>query len=365
MYFFMKKISFFNSIKTWGGGEKWHYEMATYASSQSYDVLFFSNKNGVLNNKIQNHNIKKSYVEIGNFSYLNFLKVKKVATILKENAVEVIIINSSQDMKFAGLAAKIAGIKHIIYRRGSAIPIKNTFINRCFFSHIITAVIANSNSTKHTVNSINRNLFPQNKITVIHNGIDTHSFIKDFDTIEKKENEIFTLGSLGRLVKQKNHIFLLKVAKELKKHNIRFKLIIGGEGKLKKFLYDKIKKFDLENEVEFVGFVKNPKKFMSQLDLFLLSSLWEGFGYVIAEALLCKKPVIAFNLSSNPELIRENENGFLTEINDIQSFVKKIQYLKKHPDLIQKFGNKGRNTIITEFDASIVQRRFKSYIENL
>ena len=165
----MKTICFFNSIETWGGGEKWHFEMATYTSSQNENILFYLNKKSVLNEKIKNDVIKKEYIEVGNFTYLNLFKVNKVAKILKDAAVDVIVINSSQDMKFAGLAAKKAGVKNIIYRRGSAIPIKNTFINRYFFSTIITNILANSYATKETINAKNKNIFPKDKITVIPN----------------------------------------------------------------------------------------------------------------------------------------------------------------------------------------------------
>jgi glycosyltransferase involved in cell wall biosynthesis len=361
----MKTICFFNSIETWGGGEKWHFEMATYTSTQNYNVLFYLNEKSVLNNKINNDNVKKAFIKVGNFSYLNFLKVNKVAKIFKDEAVDVIVINSSQDMKFAGLAAKKAGVKNIIYRRGSAIPIKNTFINRYFFSNVITNILANSFATKDTINAKKINLFPKDKITVIPNGIETQKFLENFYSIKEVNNEIFTLGNLGRLVKQKNQFFLLDVASELKKQNFKFKMIIGGEGKLKESLIEKSKKLHLENEVEFAGFVKNPKLFMSKLDVFLLSSLWEGFGYVIAEAMLCKKPVVAFNVSSNPELVVENENGFLTDVNDVTAFVNKIKELKTDKNLVSEFGKNGKNKIVTEFDAVLIRKRFKKYIDSL
>ena len=361
----MKTICFFNSIETWGGGEKWHFEMASYMSSQDYNVSFYLNKNSVLNDKIKNDNIKKLFIEVGNLTYLNFFKVNKVAKVLKETRVDVIVINSSQDMKFVGLAAKKAGVKNIIYRRGSAIPIKNTFINRYFFSNIITDVLANSFATKETINAKNKNIFSKDKITVIPNGIETHKFLEDYKSIKEEDKAVFTLGNLGRLVKQKNQFFLLDVAKALKNENFPFQLIIGGEGKLKEALINKTKELELVNEVEFVGFVKNPKLFMSKLDVFLLSSLWEGFGYVIAEAMLCKKPVIAFNVSSNPELVVENENGFLTDVNDVSAFVTRIKELQTNRKMISEFGEKGRNKIVTEFDATLVRKRFKNYIDSL
>lgn len=361
----MKTICFFNSIETWGGGEKWHFEMATYSSSQNDNVLFYLNKKSVLNEKLKIDNLKKEYIEVSNFTYLNFFKVNKVASVLKDAAVDVIVINSSQDMKFAGLAARKAGVKNIVYRRGSAIPIKNSFINRWFFSNIITNILANSNSTKQTINVLNKNIFPESKITVIPNGINTAKFLEEKNKLITKQNKVLTLGNLGRLVKQKNQVFLLEVAKELKKQKIDFKLVIGGEGKLMDFLLKKRTEYNLEKEVDFVGFVDKPVEFMSKIDVFLLSSLWEGFGYVIAEAMLCEKPVIAFNASSNPELVSENENGFLTKVNDVNLFVDKIKLLNNNSELILNLGKNGKNKIVSEFDAAISREKFRAYLESI
>lgn len=361
----MKNICFFNSISSWGGGEKWHFEMASYMATLNYNVSFVTKQGSALDEKLNNENIKKEYVSVSNFSFLNIFKVNKIAEFLKQNKIDVIIINSSQDLKIGGLAAKKANVKNIIYRRGSAIPIKDSFINRYYFSKVITEIIANSHATKKTINQNNVDLFPENKIEVIPNGIETSTFLD----LEIKEtflkNEVFILGNLGRLVKQKNQFFLLEVAKELKLKNLNFKLLIGGDGVLKEKLYQKRKELQLENEVEFVGFVDSPKSFMNKIDVFLLPSLWEGFGYVIAEAMLCEKPVIAFNVSSNPELIIENENGYLTNVNDIDGFVNKILLLYSNRSLIEKMGNNGKGKIIKQFDSSISRDKTDVFVKRL
>lgn len=64
------------------------------------------------------------------------------------------------------LASKKAGVKHIIYRRGSVLPFKNSFINRYLFSSIITGIIANSEATKQTVNAKHK-MFSYRKIFVL------------------------------------------------------------------------------------------------------------------------------------------------------------------------------------------------------
>lgn len=361
----MKNICFFNTIKKWGGGEKWHFEMALFLASKNFNVHFITSKNSVLSNKLKGSIIKTYFIDVKNFSFLNIIKVNKTTKYLEENNIEIVIINSSQDMKFGGLASKKAGVKHIIYRRGSAIPIKKSFINRYFFSNVITGIIANSEATKKTINT-NYKLFDSRKIFVLRNGIDTQSYLKDLQQVkEKKRHSKIILGNLGRLVHQKNQLFLIDVAFELKKQNIPFQLIIGGEGRLKEKLVNKIKSLHLEKEIILEGFVDTPSLFFNKIDIFLLSSLWEGFGYVIAEAMLFKKPVIAFNSSSNPELVTANKNGFLCKPNDLNDFTKKTVRLIKDKDIRRKMGDFGFKKIIEEYDSHIIREKFINYINQL
>lgn len=360
-------ICFFNSIKSWGGGEKWHAEMAAYVAESEEKVYIYTSKGSALESKLAGSKVKLRHTSVSNLSYLNPFKVKALTQQFKKDAIDTIVINSSQDMKCAGLAAKKAGVKYIIYRRGSAIPIKNTFVNRYFFKEVVTDIIANSAATKETIVANNQGLFPREKMVVIPNGIDTDVFLKTLEKLPShtSKKNLFTFGNLGRLVTQKNQLFLIEVAKKLKEASFPFQLIIGGEGKLLPELIAKTKEYNLENEIKFEGFVSHPQKFYQQLDVFVLSSLWEGFGYVIAEAMLCEKPVIAFDVSSNPELVSSNINGILTPVNDVDSVVEALQYFAENPKLIAQYGKAGKEKITKEFDASVARKRFLQYINTL
>jgi glycosyltransferase involved in cell wall biosynthesis len=272
-------------------------------------------------------------------------------------------MNLSRDLKVAGMAAKLAGVRRIIYRRGSAIPIKNSIMNRYYFKSVVTDILANSIATKKTVLENNPNLFPEEKIKVIYNGIN----VKDFSEhvylpfYTKQKNEI-VLCSLGRLEFEKNHKFLIVVAQELKLRNINFKLIIGGDGRLKEMLETLTQNLNVTQEVMFPGFIKNPKDLLYTSDIFLLSSLWEGFGYVLAEAALCKKPIVAFDVASIPEVVINNETGFLTPLNDVHLFADKIEYLYNNPEIRKEMGSKGYNFAINTFDSTKTQTAIAKYL---
>lgn len=358
----MPTICFFNTAKAWGGGEKWHFEVSSYLYSKGYSVIVIAHRDSVLLQKLKSNNIPNDDVSITNLSFLNPLSRKKVKNLLIKHSVETIVLNLSSDVKIAGTVARSIGIKRIIYRRGSAIPIKNTLLNRYLFSTTLTEVLANSQATKNTVLRNNPNLFDSKKIKVIYNGV---RIINNSDVDNIYNNiEKFTLINLGRLEHQKNQLFLIDVAKRLAKKGLDFKLIIGGQGRLKTKLEEKIRKEGLKNVVELYGFVEKPIDFIAQGHIFLLPSLWEGFGYVLAEASLCKKPCIAFNLSSNPEIVMHDVSGILTKPNDLEEFTSAIEYFYNNREKLEEMGSAGRKFISDNFEESIKWKEVEEYLMN-
>lgn len=361
-----KTICFFNSTKEWGGGEKWHHDIALQMHKDGHNIVVYTNKNSELFKRLKNTGIKLIPLKISNLSFLNPFKIQHLKNSLNKNNITHIILNLSADLKIAGLASKKAKINHIIYRRGSAIPIKNTFLNRYFFKNIVTNIIANTEATKSTINQNNSFLFPKDKIKVIYNGIDLKKF--NNQTIGKRtqipENQII-IGNIGRLVKQKAQHYLIELGKELKLKKFDFKIIIGGKGKLEEELKNHCKREGLEKEIIFTGFVSNSKSFLTNIDVFVLTSLWEGFGYVLVEAMACKRPTIAFDISSNPEIIDNNKTGFLVKFGDISSIAEKIIYLANNPEEIIKLGQNGWKKVEKKFTFEQTYKNVIKYIQSL
>jgi glycosyltransferase involved in cell wall biosynthesis len=286
--------------------------------------------------------------------------------LFRKEKPDIVILNFSADVKTCGIAAKYAGVRHIIYRRGSAIPIRNTFFNRLLYKNIISHIIANSEETKRTILQNNIHLFPRDKITVIYNGIDLAQLDGQAgkQLYPKREREIL-IGNAGRMVLQKGQKYLIEMAKLLKKKGIDFKILIAGEGPLEKSLRQLAIEHGVENQVIFLGFVNNTKAFMDNIDIFVLPSNWEGFGYVLVEAMACRKPVVAFNISSNPEIMVNHETGFLVNPMDINAFTEKVEFLGRDPELCKAFGQAGRKRVEDLFELENNQRKVESLLECL
>jgi len=344
------RVCFFNSTRSWGGGEKWHFDISTGLSEKGINPIVVTNKNSELKTRITGYGIPSYNIGISNLSFLNLFKVLHISRLIKQEKVDFLITNLSSDMKVASLAARIAGVPNIVYRRGSAIPVRNSIINRFFFGKMLTGIIANSEETKRTLLARNPDLIEKDKIRVIYNGISIEKFDSGEVTFKytSDKNEII-LGNAGRLVKQKGQYRLIQLARILKDKGYKFKILIAGDGALQNDLIAYSRKMGMENEVVFLGFVDDIKGFMQSLDIFLLPSLWEGFGYVMTEAMLCRKPVIAFDLSSNPEIVVHGETGYLAEKNNMFSFASYVENLMRNPALSKQMGENGRIRVEEKF----------------
>jgi glycosyltransferase involved in cell wall biosynthesis len=360
-----RTICFFNSMKEWGGGEKWHYDISCSLHKRGWKTLVITNKRSVLYSRLRETGQKLYNIKISNLSFLNPFKVLLLKKIFISEKIDIIIINLSADLKVAGVAARLAGVRRIIYRRGSAIPIKNRWLNRFIFRKVVTDIIANSRETKITVLQKNPDLFPAGKIKVIYNGID----IKDYDLNNKnnlykgKSDEVI-LGNMGRLVNQKGQKYLIDIALELKRSNLNFKVLIGGEGPLMSDLKAYAIRLGVSDRVIFLGFVDNIVEYMNSIDIFLLTSLWEGFGYVIIEAMLCSRPVVAFNISSNPELIDDGRTGFLIEFGNTHDFAEKIKTLIEDKNLRSYFGKQGHEDARKKFSTEAVVSELEDFLSH-
>lgn len=362
-------IAFCNSTLAWGGGEKWHLEASLGLARLGNKVILLAHPKGALYARAKENNTENFLllpIEIHRLSFLNPFKLIEISNLLRKHQVESIILNLPQDLKAAGLAAKRAGVKSILYRRGSAIPVKNSFSNRYLYGKLIDKLIANSQATKNTVLFHNPDLIDQKKIHILSNGIDTKLFDMQMKKAhpryrQGKEDKLI-IGSAGRLNHQKAQHLLIYLGHELKKRKLNFHIIIAGTGEREEELKKLSSSLDLDKEISFIGFLEDLSPFWHSLDIFILTSLWEGFGYVLLEAMLAGKGILAFDISNIPELVKNGENGLLFPLPENADLLDKdgpqpdmslmadaLESLNNDKEKMKKMGSAGRAFALPRF----------------
>ncbi|OFY93660.1 MAG: hypothetical protein A3K10_12595 [Bacteroidetes bacterium RIFCSPLOWO2_12_FULL_31_6] len=359
------KICFFNTTPFWGGGEKLHLEYALEFNKLNYPVCVVAKKNSPFYKKSVEENLEIAAFSISNLSFLNRIKFLKLVQYFKQAQIHTVFISASPDLKIAAPAAKKAGVKNIVYLRGLAVSIKNNLLNKKLLTQTVTHIIANSEETKRKIIENFNNSELEKKVKVIYHGIDLEIFDKNYVAQQpiyiKKESEI-VFGNAGRLTKQKGQRYLIEIAKKLQEQQLNFKILIAGTGDEEQELKRLIKITKLEDKVLLLGFVKNIESFMKSLDVFVLTSNWEGFGYVIVEAMAAKKPVVAFDITSNPEIIAADETGFLIPHLNINKFSEQLEILAQDKKLRTKFGENGRKRAEEKFQLKLIIKEIEAYL---
>jgi len=337
----MKNICFLNSIKFWGGGEKLHLDNAVEFHKKNYNVTVACDSHSLLWDKCLSAGLKLTPITISNFSFLNPIKLLNFISFLKKEKIDTIVFSSSQDLKIGSIAGKLAGVKRIVYLRGLATPVKANFLNKFIFKSCLTHIISNSDETKKQILKNLSSHIPNEKVHTIYHGIELNeNRTKKLDRVTSNSKGII-LGNAGRLTQQKRQKDLIQIAKILDTRKIDFTLFIAGEGEERQNLEEEIKRNNLQDKVILLGFVEDVSTFMNSIDIFLLTSEWEGFGFVIVEAMMKSKPVVAYNITSNPEIIDNNVTGYLIDFPDVDLYVDKIVRLIENPDLREKMGEAG------------------------
>jgi glycosyltransferase involved in cell wall biosynthesis len=153
---------------------------------------------------------------------------------------------------------------------------------------------------------------------VIYNVIDKQKIVCQSNEYNVQRNDVITLCSAGRLNTEKAYERLLHILNDLKNEGLQFRYWILGEGNLKPILDNLISSFGLENDVFLLGFHKNPYPYIKHCDVFVQTSLAEGFSLVVAEAICLGKPVLATDTAGPTELLDNGNYGFLVK-NDYDS----------------------------------------------
>ena len=195
-----------------------------------------------------------------------------------------------------------------------------------------------------TVKDIYLNTFPEIKKNdkVLYNVVESDKIIeKSKESIDNPElyNSEFTLISVGRLVPQKSFDRLINVINRLVTDGLDVRLLLLGTGELEETLKKQVRDLRLEKNVEFLGYKKNPYKYVKNADLFVCSSLHEGFSTAVTEALIVGTPVVTTVCSGMEELLGQNEYGLIVD-NDMEALYKGVKKVLNNRRILEELSVK-------------------------
>ena len=174
--------------------------------------------------------------------------------------------------------------------------------------------------------------------TIIYNPIDKENIIKCAQENPIKRPKSFIICAVGRLTHAKRFDRLIHVANLLKQENYNFEIWIMGKGELEKQLKILCNKYNLNNEIKFLGFRTPPYPYINAADILIRTSDAEAFSLVIAEALCLGKPIISTKTAGPLELLENGKYGILTNSTN-EDICNGIKSLIKSPNLYEHYQN--------------------------
>lgn len=219
-----------------------------------------------------------------------------------------------------------------------------------------------------TVRDIYLSTFPEIKKNdfVLYNVVESDKIISlSEETVEEKDlfSADINLISVGRFVPQKAFDRLLSVVARIYNAGYDVRLLLLGTGEKEQQLKKIAQDLQIENIIFFMGYKENPYKYVKNADLFVCSSLYEGFSTAVTEALIVGTPVVTTLCSGMKELLGDNEYGLITD-NDGEALQKGILKLLNDRQLLLHYKHKAKERGMM-FDAKKTTDAVETFFEEL
>ncbi len=337
------------------GGLELYVKSCMEVLKNDFNVIGVLNTNSKLEKYFKEGNLK--YLKIKRKSSFSLISAFKLAKIIDRNEIDIIHLHWTKDIPIAVMAKifskkkpKIIQTRHMTMTR-----FKNDFYHRFLYKNIDTIICI----TKEVSNQINKYISKdiRPKIEILYLGAKNYDK-KSLEEIEEyrcelKVNRSMMIGLVGRINEFKGQYLLIEAMKIIKEKGLGVKAFIVGSAMNEdylKSLKEKVHKYNLNENLIFLGFIREPNKFMQACDVVLMTSKNETFGLVSIEAMKNSTCVLASNSGGVLEIIEDKVNGLFFTSEDILSLASKIELLYKNTELREQLALNGKKKVDECFD---------------
>ncbi|MBD3169047.1 MAG: glycosyltransferase [candidate division Zixibacteria bacterium] len=368
----MKKISVLHIVLSTvtGGMENVIYNLASnYDPSKLKLTIGCLVEVGFLSEKLREKGIE-SYLVPRMTPGVSMLYPRPLIKFIKDSGCDIVHTHSGCWMKVAAACAYLPRVKLIYTEHGRAFPDKASriFLDRLSINFTDKVVAVGDTLKDYMINTVK---LPPRKVMTIFNGIDTGRFQPSMENRSSVREEFgytdenVVIGIVARLAEVKNHSFLIKTLKEIIAQCPEIRLLVIGDGPLRNELEQLTDGLGLPQFVTFAGDRNDVPRLLCGVDISTLCSVSEGISLTILEAMASSLPVVATNVGGNSTIIKNGENGFLTEVGNIGDYGAKLTSLIKSPGMRAEIGNKARNHVIDNWGVKGMADAYQKLYEEL
>ncbi|MCI5648705.1 MAG: glycosyltransferase family 4 protein [Fusicatenibacter sp.] len=349
-----------------GGAEKIVFQLATEEAIRGAKVLVAS-CGGVYVKQLEINKIR--HIQVDDLECKNpgtvLRTLKILINVIREEEIELIHTHHR-------MAQFYASVLHILFPRVRILyTAHNVFFDKIAFTRRIlqhTSIVAVGNGVKENLVHIFQ--VKPDCIQVIYNGVSVEKPDLCYENETLKElgaQGNFLLGVIGRISKQKGMDIFVSVCKQLKLRGIPVKGVIIGDGEDKKEIEQQIERTGLSQDILLMGYQNHIPSLITQLDLVMMPSRWEGFPLLPFEVFAANKTIVASDIAGISEIVHDMENGILVSKDDVNDFTEAIICLYQNKNLKRELEEKGRYTFQRfhsyEYFVSQYHRKYQELME--
>jgi len=296
--------------------------------------------------------------------------VLSLAKVLKRERVNIVEIYGLRANIIGRLAAKLAGVPVILtgilstddWRRWN-----HVLVDR-LTSWAVDGWVANSEACKRS--QINREKHPEERITVIYDGIDVDSWIHQGEDIRNemrqkwgynKQNLIFV--TIANLRPDKGVQYLVEAIPAVVERIPEARFVLVGSDWMGGKLQARCKELSINDKVLFTGFCSDIHRIYHAADVVVLPSLREGLPICLIEAMSMELPVVASAVSGVPELVIERQTGLLVPSKDVKALTETLLCIGQDGKMRIEMGQAGRKRVREKFTIERMANELTGYYE--
>ena len=353
-----------------GGAETVFIELATRLPRDKYRAIVVIRGKGWVYEELYRRGVEPILLDAkGSFNWRYLLKLREIIRRENVDLIQSHLLGANVYSAMAGMMTRIPVIA--TFHGAVDINTKERFMGLKFgaINFGTKAVVAVSESLRQDL--LQRTPLSASKLRIIYNGVPCQAFsLKKTNTLRERFGwgpEVTLVGSLGNIRSAKGYDLLLRAAALLKSHSRPFRFVIAGQGKagLEDELLKLRDELGLTDTVQFLGFNDDPAAFLANLDIFLLSSVSEGFSIATIQAMAAGLPVLVTKSGGPQEIVSHGETGWMVEANNPTAIADGLSLLASDNELASRLAAQGKAHATDTFDLSTMLHAYQNLYESV
>lgn len=339
----------------WGGGERYLELFARHHDRQRFALHVVLPAPGPLGARLESLGIDVRVVDLG--ALVSPRALVHLASVLRRLAPDVVQSHGARSNVYTRVAGRLAGVPAVLSTIHNALrdyPVAPARLAAYRAVDQVTLPLATR--VVCVAGELARDY--AGRAVVIHNGIDLDHFDAGTPTADVGERRASlglpagpVVGFVGRLTPQKDPLAFLRVVAALRRARPDLRALVVGDGPLRREVERAAGALGVAECCRFLGERSDVPALLAVMDVVVLTSVSEGFPFVVLEAMAMERPVVATTVNGVPEIVESGVTGWLIPRGDVEALARATLDVLDAPDVARRMGQAGRRRVVERFTA--------------